>query len=142
MRRSAGRPRSPEASRAPPAFRVEPGSYEYVCTVGDHAELGMKGTLKVEWLARAALMKRMSVPLFAGAQVDLVHQHSHELEAAPGLGQLAASHDARHEAPGVLTSKTSAWPSASTAIRIGSLGEEEPCWIALVTASLIASFTS
>jgi plastocyanin len=27
---------------------VESGSYELVCTVGDHAELGMKGTLKVE----------------------------------------------------------------------------------------------
>ena len=29
-------------------LRVEPGSYEYVCTVGDHAELGMKGRLEVE----------------------------------------------------------------------------------------------
>ncbi len=27
---------------------VERGTYEFVCTVGDHAELGMKGTLKVE----------------------------------------------------------------------------------------------
>ena len=24
------------------------GTYEFVCTVGDHAELGMKGTLKVD----------------------------------------------------------------------------------------------
>jgi len=30
------------------SVRVEPGEYEFVCTVGDHAELGMKGTLKVE----------------------------------------------------------------------------------------------
>jgi plastocyanin len=28
--------------------RVERGTYEFVCTVGDHAELGMKGTLKVD----------------------------------------------------------------------------------------------
>jgi plastocyanin len=33
-----------ESARVP----VERGTYEYVCTVGDHAELGMKGTLKVE----------------------------------------------------------------------------------------------
>jgi plastocyanin len=30
------------------SVRVEPGEYEFVCTVGDHAELGMKGTLRVE----------------------------------------------------------------------------------------------
>jgi plastocyanin len=30
------------------SVRVERGTYEFVCTVGDHAELGMKGTLKVE----------------------------------------------------------------------------------------------
>lgn len=29
-------------------LRVEPGSYEFICTVGDHAELGMMGTLKVD----------------------------------------------------------------------------------------------
>ena len=29
-------------------LRVEPGSYEFICTVGDHAELGMRGTLKVD----------------------------------------------------------------------------------------------
>ncbi len=29
-------------------LRVEAGSYEFVCTVGDHAELGMKGTLEVD----------------------------------------------------------------------------------------------
>jgi len=28
--------------------RVGPGTYDFVCTVGDHAELGMKGTLKVD----------------------------------------------------------------------------------------------
>ena len=28
--------------------RVERGSYEFICTVGDHAELGMRGTLKVD----------------------------------------------------------------------------------------------
>ena len=27
--------------------RLEPGTYEFVCTVGDHAELGMKGKLTV-----------------------------------------------------------------------------------------------
>jgi plastocyanin len=27
--------------------RVEPGRYELVCTVGDHAELGMRGELEV-----------------------------------------------------------------------------------------------
>jgi plastocyanin len=29
-------------------LRVERGSYEFICTVGDHAELGMRGTLKVD----------------------------------------------------------------------------------------------
>jgi plastocyanin len=29
------------------SVRVGRGTYEFVCTVGDHAELGMKGTLKV-----------------------------------------------------------------------------------------------
>ena len=27
--------------------RLEPGEYEFICTVGDHAELGMKGKLTV-----------------------------------------------------------------------------------------------
>ena len=44
--------------------------------------------------------------------------------------------------PVSITSNTSAGPSASTKIRIGSSGDDEPCWIAFVTASLIASFTS
>jgi plastocyanin len=30
------------------SVRLARGTYEFVCTVGDHAELGMKGTLKVE----------------------------------------------------------------------------------------------
>jgi plastocyanin len=30
------------------AVTLEPGTYEFVCTVGDHEALGMKGTLKVE----------------------------------------------------------------------------------------------
>jgi plastocyanin len=28
-------------------LRLEPGEYRYVCTVGDHEELGMRGTLEV-----------------------------------------------------------------------------------------------
>jgi uncharacterized cupredoxin-like copper-binding protein len=27
--------------------KLEPGRYEFLCTVGDHAELGMRGTLRV-----------------------------------------------------------------------------------------------
>jgi plastocyanin len=30
------------------SVELRPGTYEYICTVGDHAELGMKGKLKVE----------------------------------------------------------------------------------------------
>jgi plastocyanin len=29
-------------------LRLEPGEYEFVCTVGDHEELGMKGELRVD----------------------------------------------------------------------------------------------
>jgi plastocyanin len=32
----------------PGAVQVEPGEYELVCTVGDHAALGMTGTLTVK----------------------------------------------------------------------------------------------
>jgi plastocyanin len=32
----------------PGAVRVEPGEYKLVCTVGDHEELGMTGTLTVK----------------------------------------------------------------------------------------------
>jgi plastocyanin len=28
--------------------RLDPGTYEMLCTVGDHAKLGMRGTLEVE----------------------------------------------------------------------------------------------
>ena len=30
------------------SVQVEPGTYELLCTVGDHAELGMKGELRVK----------------------------------------------------------------------------------------------
>lgn len=43
-----GTPSFPGGESRSARVRVERGSYEYVCTVGDHAELGMKGTLKVE----------------------------------------------------------------------------------------------
>jgi plastocyanin len=43
-----GTPSFPGGESRSARVRVERGSYEYVCTVGDHAELCMKGTLKVE----------------------------------------------------------------------------------------------
>ena len=43
-----GTPSFPGGESRSARVRVERGSYEYVCTVGDHAELGMKGTLRVE----------------------------------------------------------------------------------------------
>ena len=43
-----GTPSFPGGESRSARVRVGRGSYEYVCTVGDHAELGMKGTLKVE----------------------------------------------------------------------------------------------
>jgi plastocyanin len=43
-----GTPSFPGGESESTSLRVAPGSYEFVCTVGDHAELGMKGTLKVE----------------------------------------------------------------------------------------------
>jgi plastocyanin len=43
-----GTPSFPGGESRSARVRVERGSYEYVCTVGDHAELGMKGALKVE----------------------------------------------------------------------------------------------
>ena len=43
-----GTPSFPSGESRSAQIRVERGSYEFVCTVGDHAELGMKGTLKVE----------------------------------------------------------------------------------------------
>jgi plastocyanin len=29
-------------------LRLSPGTYEFLCTVGDHAQLGMRGTLEVK----------------------------------------------------------------------------------------------
>jgi plastocyanin len=43
-----GTPSFPGGESRSARLRVEPGSYELVCTVGDHAELGMKGMLRVE----------------------------------------------------------------------------------------------
>ena len=43
-----GTPAFPGGESRPARLRVERGSYEFVCTVGDHAELGMKGTLEVD----------------------------------------------------------------------------------------------
>jgi plastocyanin len=43
-----GTPSFPSGESRSARIRVERGSYEFVCTVGDHAELGMKGSLKVE----------------------------------------------------------------------------------------------
>ena len=43
-----GTPSFPGGESRSARLRVARGSYEFVCTVGDHAELGMKGTLKVE----------------------------------------------------------------------------------------------
>jgi plastocyanin len=43
-----GTPSFPGGESRSAQVRVESGSYEFICTVGDHAELGMKGTLKVE----------------------------------------------------------------------------------------------
>ena len=42
-----GTPSFPAASEST-RLNLEHGSYEMVCTVGDHAELGMTGTLEVE----------------------------------------------------------------------------------------------
>jgi plastocyanin len=43
-----GTPSFPSGESRSTRLRVDSGSYEYICTVGDHAELGMKGTLKVD----------------------------------------------------------------------------------------------
>jgi plastocyanin len=43
-----GTPSFPGGESRSTRLRVERGSYGLVCTVGDHAELGMKGTLEVE----------------------------------------------------------------------------------------------
>jgi plastocyanin len=43
-----GTPAFPAGESRSVRLRVGAGSYEFICTVGDHAELGMRGTLKVE----------------------------------------------------------------------------------------------
>jgi uncharacterized cupredoxin-like copper-binding protein len=47
--RPLGGTRTIEAgASADAALRLPPGDYRMICTVGDHAELGMTGTLRVE----------------------------------------------------------------------------------------------
>jgi plastocyanin len=43
-----GTPAFPAGETRSATVRLASGNYEFVCTVGDHAELGMKGTLKVD----------------------------------------------------------------------------------------------
>lgn len=43
-----GTPAFPSGQTKSAEVRVGRGKYEFICTVGDHAELGMKGTLTVE----------------------------------------------------------------------------------------------
>jgi plastocyanin len=43
-----GTPSFPAGESRSARLRVARGSYEFICTVGDHAELGMRGTLKVD----------------------------------------------------------------------------------------------
>jgi plastocyanin len=43
-----GTPSFPAGETRSASIRLEKGEYEYVCTVGDHAELGMEGTLRVD----------------------------------------------------------------------------------------------
>jgi plastocyanin len=43
-----GTPSFPAGESRSARLRVERGTYEYICSVGDHAELGMKGKLEVE----------------------------------------------------------------------------------------------
>lgn len=42
-----GTPTFPAGRTESGTLELEPGSYEMVCTVGDHAELGMTGTVRV-----------------------------------------------------------------------------------------------
>ena len=42
-----GTPSLPGGRTGSARVELEPGDYELLCTVGDHAELGMTGTLKV-----------------------------------------------------------------------------------------------
>jgi plastocyanin len=43
-----GTPAFPSGQAKSAEVRVARGKYEFICTVGDHAELGMKGTLTVD----------------------------------------------------------------------------------------------
>jgi plastocyanin len=43
-----GTPAFPAGETRSASVRLATGTYEFLCTVGDHAELGMRGTLKVE----------------------------------------------------------------------------------------------
>ena len=42
-----GTPTFPGGGTESGTVELEPGSYQMVCTVGDHAELGMTGTVRV-----------------------------------------------------------------------------------------------
>ena len=46
-REVGGTPTLPEGRKGSARLRLEPGTYEMLCTVGDHAELGMRGELEV-----------------------------------------------------------------------------------------------
>lgn len=43
-----GTPAFPSGQTKSAEVRLARGKYEFICTVGDHAELGMKGTLTVD----------------------------------------------------------------------------------------------
>ncbi len=43
-----GTPAFPAGESRSATVRLASGTYDFLCTVGDHAELGMKGTLKVD----------------------------------------------------------------------------------------------
>ena len=43
-----GTPPFPAGESRSASVRLASGTYEFICTVGDHAELGMKGTVKVD----------------------------------------------------------------------------------------------
>jgi plastocyanin len=43
-----GTPPFPAGETRSASVRLASGTYQFICTVGDHAELGMKGTLKVD----------------------------------------------------------------------------------------------
>jgi plastocyanin len=43
-----GTPSFPPGRTESAQLRLQPGKYELLCTVGDHAELGMKGVLEVK----------------------------------------------------------------------------------------------